>query len=286
MKSTFHHVIVNTALTLGILTSPLSMAETAVSNTDKARALIESIENRDPTPAGYINPTRYIQHNLAVKDGLAGFGEVLQQLPKGSAKAKVIRAFEDGDYVVLHTQYDFFGPKAGFDVFRFEQGLIVEHWDNLQATSAPNPSGRTQFDGATDITDQDKTTNNKALVADFVSQILMQGQMDKIKRFIGPKDSDYLQHNPYIADGLNGLGAALAAMAEQGQSMVYRKNHRILGQGNFVLSISEGEFMGQDVAFYDLFRVESNKIVEHWDTVEPILPKAKWQNQNGKFNFR
>jgi predicted SnoaL-like aldol condensation-catalyzing enzyme len=28
------------------------------------------------------------------------------------------------------SEYDFFGPKVGFDVFRFENGEIVEHWDN------------------------------------------------------------------------------------------------------------------------------------------------------------
>jgi hypothetical protein len=30
--------------------------------------------------------------------------------------------FEDGDFVFAHTDYDFFGPKIGFDVFRFENG--------------------------------------------------------------------------------------------------------------------------------------------------------------------
>jgi len=35
-------------------------------------------------------------------------------------------------YVFAHTEYNFFGPKIGFDVFRFEDGLIVEHWDTIQ----------------------------------------------------------------------------------------------------------------------------------------------------------
>jgi predicted SnoaL-like aldol condensation-catalyzing enzyme len=46
-----------------------------------------------------------------------------------------------------------------------------------------------------------------------------------------------------------------------------------LGEGDFVLSVSEGQFLGENVAFYDLFRVEDGKIVEHWDTIEEILPK-------------
>jgi predicted SnoaL-like aldol condensation-catalyzing enzyme len=47
-----------------------------------------------------------------------------------------IRVFQDGDFVFAHTEYDFFGPKIGFDIFRFEKGLIVEPWDNLQETAS------------------------------------------------------------------------------------------------------------------------------------------------------
>jgi len=86
-----------------------------------------------------------------------------------------------------------------------------------------------------------------------------------------------------IADGLSGLGQALAAMQEQGITMVYTTNHKILGEGNFVLSISEGAFAGKPTSFYDLFRVENGKIAEHWDVIENILPKHQWKNANGKF---
>ncbi|MFN1617454.1 nuclear transport factor 2 family protein [Vibrio rotiferianus] len=254
-------------------------------NRDKAVAVISSIETGDQTAISYINPNKYIQHNLAVADGLAGFGEVMKMLPEGSAKAKVIRTIQDGDYVVLHTEYDFFGPKAGFDIFRFEDGLIVEHWDNLQDVAKPNPSGRTQFDGATEITDVNKTDENKAIVSDFVQTILMKGDMSQISKFIGEKDSDYIQHNVAVADGLSGLSVALKQLAEAGMPMVYSKNHLILGEGNFVLSVSEGQFMNQHVAFYDLFRVDNGKIVEHWDTIEAIPPKSEWKNTNGKFGF-
>ncbi|MDK9778418.1 MULTISPECIES: hypothetical protein [unclassified Vibrio] len=254
-------------------------------NRDKAVAVISSIETGDQTAISYINPNKYIQHNLAVADGLAGFGEVMKMLPEGSAKAKVIRTIQDGDYVALHTEYDFFGPKAGFDIFRFEDGLIVEHWDNLQDVAKPNPSGRTQFDGATEITDVNKTDENKAIVSDFVQTILMKGDMSQISKFIGEKDSDYIQHNVAVADGLSGLSVALKQLAEAGMPMMYSKNHLILGEGNFVLSVSEGQFMNQHVAFYDLFRVDNGKIVEHWDTIEAIPPKSEWKNGNGKFGF-
>jgi len=212
---------------------------------------------------------------------LVGFGEVLSLLPKGSAKVEVIRAFEDGEFVFTHTEYNFFGPKAGFDVFRFENGLIVEHWDNLQEIVKETVSGRSQFDGTTQILDIDKTDENKKLIKGFISDVLMGGNPSVITDYISTEK--YLQHNPNVGDGLEGLGKALEELAKAGMPMKFTENHKILGEGNFVLSLSEGEFLNKHVGFYDLFRIENGKIVEHWDTIEEIPEKSEWKNENGKF---
>ncbi|MDT0607407.1 nuclear transport factor 2 family protein [Croceitalea rosinachiae] len=255
-----------------------------LSNKEKAIAVIESLENGNPEAMAYINPNKYIQHNLAVGDGLEGFGAVMKNAPEGGFKAKVIRALEDGDYVVLHTQYDFFGPKVGFDVFRFEEGLIVEHWDNLAAITPVNPSGRTQLDGEIAITDIEKTEENKAMVKSFVTDVLMNGEGHKTTNYISA--TEYLQHNSAVADGLDGLGAALNYFAENGLVMEYDTVHKILGEGNFVLTISEGKFgKGDHTSYYDLFRVKDGLVVEHWDVIETILPEADRKNENGKFGF-
>lgn len=247
-------------------------------------ALLKSIETGESAPVAVINPTKYIQHNLGIKDGLAGFGEALAALPAGSAKVNTVRVLQDGDFVIAHTDYNFFGPKIGFDIFRFEDGKIVEHWDNLQVKpEAANPSGHTMTDGTTEIKDLDKTDENKKLVAQFVEDVLQGKNPDKLTSYF---DGDnYIQHNPAIADGLSGLGAALAEMAKNNIAMVYDRVHRVFGEGNFVLVVSEGSFGGQAVTFYDLFRVEAGKIAEHWDVVEPVLPADQHQNKNGKFGF-
>lgn len=243
--------------------------------------LLNSIENGNPEPVAYINQSKYIQHNLAVKDGLAGFGEVLQALPKGSAKVKVVRVFKDGDFVFSQTEYNFFGPKAGFDIFRFENGKIVEHWDNLQPIVEKTANGHTQFDGPVEITDISKTEENKALVKNLIKDVFFGKNPHKITEYISTEK--YTQHNPYVKDGLSGLGEALKSLADAGMPMVYEVNHKILGEGNFILSVSEGKFMKKHVAFYDLFRIENGKIVEHWDTIEDIPQESSWKNKNGKF---
>ena len=68
--------------------------------------------------------------------------------------------------------------------------------------------------------------------------------------------------------------------------MEYKKIHKVLGSGDFVLVVSEGAFGGKETSYYDLFRIENNKLVEHWDILETIPPKDQWKNQNGKFNFK
>ena len=265
----------------GCFASSVVSGSNMKSNNTKVVELLHSIENGNQEPVGYINSNKYIQHNLAIKDGLAGFGEVLGMLPKESAKVKVIRSFQDGDFVFTHTKYDFFGPKAGFDIFRFEDGKIVEHWDNLQSIVENTASGRTQFDGAIKITNLDKTEENKTLIKNLLDDVFMGKNPSKITEYISTER--YYQHNPYVKDGLVGLREALESLAKAGMPMIYEKNHKILGEGNFVLPESEGQFMNKHTSFYDLFRIEDGKIVEHWDTIEEIPSKDKWQNTNGKF---
>ena len=98
----------------------------------------------------------------------------------------------------------------------------------------------------------------------------------------------YIQHNPAIANGLDGLGAALKLMAENNMVMVYDKLHLTLAEGDKVLCVSEGKFgaaPGEHVAFYDIFRLENGKIVEHWDNIQAIPADGQWANPNGKFGF-
>jgi predicted SnoaL-like aldol condensation-catalyzing enzyme len=87
--------------------------------------------------------------------------------------------------------------------------------------------------------------------------------MEKIAAYF--RGDDYGQHNPQIPDGLTGLGAALKVMAEQGFALKYDRIDRLLGEGNFALAVSEGNFGGRHSAFYDLFRMENGKVAEHWE---------------------
>jgi predicted SnoaL-like aldol condensation-catalyzing enzyme len=248
--------------------------------TDQVVELLNSIETGDRKPLAYINPDKYMQHNLGVGDGLAGVLALLQAT-KGSAKVSTVRVFQDGDFVFAHVDYNFFGPKVGFDIFRFEDGKIVEHWDNLQETATdPSPGGHTMIDGPTAASDLDKTEVNKALLESYMDDLL-QGRRDKFPGYFD--GNNYIQHNPWVADNLTGLVAGLQTLAKEGKAVKYTRVHKVLGEGNFVLVVAEGAFGDRPTSYYDLYRIQGGKIAEHWDTLETIPPRSEWKNPNGKF---
>lgn len=278
--------LIKTLATMAALAS-LPFGALADSATNKAfvmEALNEALVKGNPDVVPQYWGPDYIQHNPDFANGMEAQKGLIQYMSgTGSFAAEYVRVIADDDIVAVHARYLGFGPKAtiGFDVFRVEDGLIVEHWDNLIEEQPLNPSGRSQIDGATEITDLDKTEENKAKVKEFITKSLIENADIDITDYISPVT--YLQHNPAVADGLDGFGAAMADMAKDGKAMTYSKVHKVIGEGNFVLTMSEGAIGDAPQAFYDLFRLEDGLIVEHWDVIATMPgPDAK-HNEAGKF---
>ena len=273
--------IILASVVAGTISSP-AQTNAAAQRKAQATAVLKSLETGEVKAwAENVSSEKYVQHNLAFPDGRDVVMGALPQLKAGGTTVQTRRVLADGNFVALHSEYNLSGPKIGFDIFRFENGKIVEHWDNLQPTPEKNPSGHTMADGPTEIKDRDQTESNKTLVKNFIQDILTEGKMEKLAGFF---DGDhYIQHNPQIADGLSGLGKALEALGKQGITMKYDKTHLVVGEGNFVFAASEGTFGGKATAFFDLWRVENGKIAEHWDVMDTIPAKSEWKNSNGKF---
>ena len=84
----------------------------------------------------YFGP-RYIQHNPGAPDGIEGFKAFIAQRKEkfANAKSEIKRAFAEGDYVILHVHGVREPGERGVaivDIFRLENGKIVEHWDVVQ----------------------------------------------------------------------------------------------------------------------------------------------------------
>ncbi len=252
-----------------------------LANKDRIKALLKSIETGEPGPVAVVNEARYIQHNPQTREGSEGLASLFKRLSKTKPRVNIVRAFEDGNFVFGHTEYDFASRKIGFEVFRFEDGRAVEHWDNIQQRLEPNQSGHSMVDGPTDAVDLALTESNRAIVWSFVETVLVNGELDRLTDFVD--EDTYIEHNPRLRDGVSALQLALEARDEGHRRIDYHCVHRVLAEGNFVLCVSEGHYSGAHSAFYDLFRVENGKVIEHWDTIEKVAARSEWKNENGKF---
>ncbi len=247
----------------------------------RIRALLKGIETGDPASVEVIHPKKYIQHNPQTQTGREGLAALFKRLSHSAPRVNLVRVFSDANYVFAHTEYDFASRRIGFEVFRFEGEYAVEHWDNIQPRQGPNPSGHTMVDGPAVVSDLSQTEPNRALVRSFVSEVLVERQIDRLDKFLNA--NGFTQHNPGLEDGLEAVKSALEKTFADGYVVSYTKLHRVLAEGDFALAVSEGYQQGAHCAFYDLFRIADRKIVEHWDTIEAVAPKHEWKHNNGKF---
>ena len=128
-------------------------------------------------------------------------------------------------------------------------------------------------DGATAISDWNKTEQNRAHARDFVETVLIGRSFEKFADYV---HQSLIQHAPDIADGVPALRAAM-------DTYRYERLHRVLAEGNFALCVCEGAKDGVHSGLYNLFRIEDGRIAENWTTVEAIPPRDQWKNNNGKF---
>lgn len=245
-------------------------------------SLLKGIETGDPASVAVVNPNKYIQHNPETQEGGEGLAELFKRLARSNPKVNIVRVFADGDFVFAHTEYDFSTHRVGFEVFRFEGEQTVEHWDNIQSRQGPNPGGHSMVDGSTELTDLDTTESNRALIRSFVDKVLIGDEPQELSDTID--ESMFIDHNPRFGEGLAAIQNALASRRQDGSRMIqYDRLHHLLAEGNFVLSACEGWLDGKHVSFYDLFRLDDGRIVEHWDTLDEIPHRSLWKNENGKF---
>ncbi|WP_171177635.1 nuclear transport factor 2 family protein [Ruegeria sp. HKCCD8929] len=238
----------------------------------------------DPEAAGQLVTPDYIQHNPQVPTGAEGLLGLIPLVEQSGMTVTTHRVIAEGDLVVLHNTYenaDAFGASslAAFDVFRVKDGKVAEHWDNLQPVPDTTVSGRGMTDGATEITDLDQSQANKELVLGFVRDVLAGAAPENVANYMDPEV--YMQHNPMIDDGLDGLMAAVESFAAQGQVITKFEPQFAVAEGNFVFVATDAIMGGQPWAFFGLWRVEDGKIVEHWDVVSPI--PEEMAHENGKF---
>jgi predicted SnoaL-like aldol condensation-catalyzing enzyme len=242
--------------------------------------LLMGYETRDPSSLAVIHPTGFVQHSQNTGDGIEGMKKLFSELPKG-IKVEVKRILQDEDYVFAHVETISEQTLISFHIFRFQDGLIVEHWDNTQEKQPLNLSNRSMIDGVTQVLDLEKTQINKLMARQLVDDVFFEGKIERLGSYFN--GNAYIQHNPWLSDEISSIQKVINDWVRTEKIMDYQKVHLTLGQGNFVLLVSEGYFHSIHTSFYDLFRLENGKIAEHWDNFESIVPYGLAKNSSGKY---
>lgn len=253
---------------------------------EKVVQFLKAVNERDVATLEELVTEDYIQHNPFLPTGRDAFAQVVTTvLEDNGTLVENQRMMEDGNFVAMHNLWINAAPfgadtVVSFDILRFdENGKIAEHWDAIQPWEFPTVNGNTMTDGPTAITNLNETESNKALAVNIIQDVLMGQNPNNITNYIAV---DYIQHNPQIDNGLQGIQDAVAYLTSINNMFQYNTIHKVIGEGNFVLTVSEGTWNGTSNAFYDLFRMENGKAVEHWDVIQPV-PTTGLANNNGMF---
>ena len=126
----------------------MSRTEQEQANLDLVLGLFEHVLGPMDSSAvdRFLSPD-YIQHNQGVEPGRDALKVFLDMIREQTPQAvhDVKRAFVDGDHVTVHYHVRRWPDDLGWaviDIFRVEDGLIVEHWDVMQdiIEGGPNPN--------------------------------------------------------------------------------------------------------------------------------------------------
>jgi predicted SnoaL-like aldol condensation-catalyzing enzyme len=146
-------IVVGLAAMLALAATPSLAADAAREEANKQTVLEfyeQGLNRKDfDAAAKFIGP-RYVQHNPTALDGPEGFkaflGFLREKFPDSHSEIK--RAFAEGDYVILHVhsvREKGSRGRAIVDIFKLEDGKIVEHWDVAQDIPEKAANGNGMF---------------------------------------------------------------------------------------------------------------------------------------------
>ena len=236
--------------------------------------MFRGIATRDPALATrHVHPDKYVEHDPHLDDGVAGLRRYVEEIGAQEHRLDVVRAFEDGDHVVVQADGKVRGDGTFFDVFRFEDGLIVEHWGFSAPSGPPNRSGHTQVDGPVAPERLDETAANRGFVREYYQTFHIGGRHDLADRFFA--GSPMIRHEPGVADGGDAFLRDLAVLT---RDRTIDEIRLLLGQGDLFFIAALGTHQEAPCAYIDLYRVEADRIVEHWGFPQAIPPANMRRN--------
>jgi predicted SnoaL-like aldol condensation-catalyzing enzyme len=155
MRSLFRPDRLASAVMLFALATPCAAADATTAQQEANRQTVlafyeKGLNQKDADAALAYVGDRYTQHNPNAQDGPEGFRKFIALLREKfpNSHSEIKRSFVDGDYVVLHVhavREPGTNGNAIVDIFKLENGKIVEHWDVVQPIPETSANNNTMF---------------------------------------------------------------------------------------------------------------------------------------------
>jgi predicted SnoaL-like aldol condensation-catalyzing enzyme len=216
---------------------------------------------------------KFVTHNPNMLDGSdalkKAFSADFGNAPKIKIDFRHIAA--DGDFVFLHMKMK--NPTGKYeavaDIFKVKDNKIVELWDVIQEVPEKSENPHPMFDSMQVYTPARRNVKqeeaNKKLVLAFYQKLFGDKDVSAIDTYLS---KDYIQHNPAVADGSAALKTAVKQWFKGAQKEKIDVQH-LAADGDLVfLHIKNTRIVGKTRAIVDIFRLNNNQIVEHWDVIQ------------------
>jgi len=223
-----------------------------------------------------------IQHTPSLADGRAPLKTALsQQLSVNpNLSTNVYRVVARGDLVMVHRSLP-----SGFavtDIFRVSGGKFVEHWDTIQLVPSTTVSGNDMFStlSGPEAPGSSKLTNvNERLVTDYFTRLNNDHDLRAVDRYVS---SSLYQHDPALANGSAAVKAAYSARFKANPDEIVSES-MVIAEGELVSVRYHYQSSAADrgQAIIEIFRVQRDRIVEHWNIVQSV--PATSANSNTMF---
>ncbi|KIC36457.1 hypothetical protein RA27_22140 [Ruegeria sp. ANG-R] len=247
------------------------------------RALVEMFDAQNIGLVDELYHPDYIQHSPSIADGREGIRAGVTLMKENGIKPQreIARVLAQGDLVGIQARVSFGEDKAIVgDIFRFEDGQIIEHWDTTQ-TEVPQSetaNGNSMIDGGGDmdkyVSTMDLARNTMNAVRFFDTGIA--GDVNTLKELFG---AEYIQHNPMVP---NGIEPIFGFFKDSDGTLGNVTVHQTISDGDLTMALVEYADWGN--AVIEIVRHdEEGKIVEHWDIVQKIPTEEEFAHENGMF---
>ncbi|MEM8925156.1 MAG: nuclear transport factor 2 family protein [Actinomycetota bacterium] len=253
-------------------TSDTTADTTSDITADRVIAMLEALYNDgDATLLNALAAPDLRHYSSAIGDGVAAWAAYAERFAGTAPLIAVHRTVSEGDRIGVHAHYRW-NPERVVDdgpgvavahIFTIAGGRIVEAVELTQAVTPESVSGNDMFSQLRPSVGDHDLDRNRATAERVVTEFLA-GETSLRDELL----SDYLQHNPFIPDGAEGIAGFIDAlggnpndyqwsMAEGDLAWTYTR-YRSEAMGS-------GPLLGVDIWRFDA----EGKVTEHWDVLEP-----------------